>query len=134
MSPPPDDNSYYGNRFPPVGSFWSVPAPTTHAETHDGCQWCLGTCTDHPAIKDPEIEKRRESLAGYDFNFPVEVPVTPSLPLVLATPGVHYRDVRYEVVEPLVFKSAADVYNMTSAMTILVALTSLAGMIWFFVS
>ena len=111
------------NNNPPPDSFWSVPTQTlaTHAKTHDGSSWCLGTCPDHPAITDPVIEKLREDLANYVIfdDRPVDENGEPEYfdmfgsddekpqrcynqkykaPSVTVFPGVHYRDVRYKSV------------------------------------
>lgn len=89
---------------PPTDSFWSVPSrsswknePEVVRAVESEVRTTPVLCADHPPMVDPETEKRRESLAAYDFVSPTTLPPSPEQKVFVA-PGAHYRDVKYEPV------------------------------------
>lgn len=89
---------------PPADSFWSVPSrgswkdePEAVRAVDSEVRAVPVLCADHPLMVDPETEKRRESLAAYDFAAPTALPAVPEQKVIVAH-GAHYRDVKYEPV------------------------------------
>lgn len=89
---------------PPTDSFWSVPSrgswkdePEAVRALESEVRTAPVLCADHPPMVDPETEKRRESLAAYDFAAPTALPAVPEQKVIVAH-GAHYRDVKYEPV------------------------------------
>lgn len=89
---------------PPTDSFWSVPSwgswkdePEAVRAVDSEVRAVPVLCAYHPPMVDPETEKRRASLAAYDFAAPTALPAVSEQKVIVAH-GAHYRDVKYEPV------------------------------------